>query len=76
MSYYRKFIPNFSQIAATLFKAQTTRSDFVWTEAYNLAWMRFQEPLVSDAILVHPEYTRDLLLDCDGSGEGWGAVFL
>ena len=27
--YYRKFIPNFSQIAASLFKAQTTRRDFV-----------------------------------------------
>ena len=26
--YYRKFIPNFSQIAAPLFKAQTARRDF------------------------------------------------
>ena len=27
--YYRKFIPNFSQIAAPLFKAHTARRDFV-----------------------------------------------
>ena len=32
--------------------------------------------MVSDAILVHPDYTRDYLLDCNGSGEGLGAVFL
>ena len=28
------------------------------------------------AILVHPDYTRDFLLDCNGSGEGLGAVLL
>ena len=74
--YYRKFIPNFSQIAAPLFKAQAARRDFVWTDACDRAWTRLKEALVSDAILVHPDYTRDFLLDCDGSGEGLGAVRL
>lgn len=74
--YYRKFIPNFSQFAAPLFKAQTTRRDFVWTEACDLAWTRLKETLVSDAILVHSDYNRDFLLDRDGSGEGLGAVLL
>ena len=74
--YYRKFIPNFSQVAAPLFKAQAARCDFVWTDACDLAWTRLREALISDAILVHPDYTRDFLLDCDGSGEGLGAVLL
>ena len=34
--YYWKFMPNFSHVAAPLFKAQPTRRDFVWTEACNL----------------------------------------
>ena len=72
----RKFIPNFSQIAAPLFKTQTAHRDFVWTDTCDLAWTRLKEALVSDAILVHPDYTRDFLLDCDGSGEGLGAVLL
>ena len=67
--YYRKVIPNFSQVAAPLFKAQqTARRDFVWTGASDLAWTRLKEALVSDAILVHSDYTRDFLLDCDGFG--------
>ena len=74
--YYRRFISNFSQIAVTLFKAQTARRNFVWTDVCNLAWARLKEALVSDAILVHPDYTRDFLLDCSGSGEGLGAVLL
>ena len=74
--YYRKFITDFSQVAAPLFKAQTARRDFVWTDACDLAWTRLKEALVPDAILVHPDYTRDVLLDCDGYGEGLGAVLL
>ena len=73
--YYRKFIPNFSQVAGPLFKAQTARRD-LWTDACDLAWTGLKEALVSDAILVHSDYTRDFLLDCDGSGEGFGAVLL
>ena len=38
--------------------------------------MRLKEALGSDAILVHPHYTRDFLLDCDGSGEVLAAVLL
>ena len=32
--------------------------------------------MVSDATLMHPDYTRDFLLDCDGSRKGFGAVLL
>ena len=74
--YYRKFIPNFSQVAAPVFKAQSACRDFVWTDACDLTGTRLREALISDAILVHPDYTRDYLLDCDGSGEGLGAVLL
>ena len=35
--YYRKFIPNVSQVAAPFFKAQTTCHDFVWTDQCNWA---------------------------------------
>ena len=74
--YYRTFIPNVSQVVAPWFKAQCARRGFVWTEACDLAWTRFGEALIFDAILVHPDHTLDFLLDCDGSGEGLGVVLL
>ena len=48
----------------------------MWTDACAPAWTRLKEALVSDAILVYPDYARDSLLDCDGSGEGLGAALL
>ena len=48
----------------------------MWTDACDLVCTRLNEALVSDAILVHPNYTRDFLLDCGGSGDGSGAVLL
>ena len=74
--YYRKFIPNFSQVAAPLLKAQSARRGFVWTEACDLAWTRLRGALIPDAILVHPDYTRDFLLDCNGWRESIGAGLL
>ena len=53
--YYRKFIPNFSQVAAPFSKAQTTRRHFVWTDACDRAWKHLREALISDAILVPPD---------------------
>ena len=74
--YYQKFIPTLSYVAAPLFTTQTARRDFVWTAGYDLAWTRLKKALVSDAILLHADYTRDFLLDCGGSEDGLDAVLL
>ena len=54
--YYRKFIPNFSQIAPLLVRARTTRRDFAWTDACSLARTRLREALISDANLFTPPH--------------------
>ena len=74
--YYRKFIPDFSRIAAPLFRVQTRARDFQWSAECQRAWDQLKAALVSEPLLAHPDYTRDFLLDCDGSGEGLGAVLL
>lgn len=40
------------------------------------AWSRLKKALISKALLVHPGYGKDFLLDCDGPGDGLGAVLL
>ncbi|KAL8449404.1 hypothetical protein Emag_003592 [Eimeria magna] len=74
--YYRKFIPNFSITAAPLFQAAARQKDFTWTPAADTAWRALCKALSSEPVLAHPDYTRPFYLDCDGSGDGLGAVLL
>lgn len=74
--YYRKFVPNFSAVAAPLFKAATRRADFEWTTECQDAWDKLRKALSSEPLLAHPDYTRGFIIDCDGSGDGLGAVLL
>ncbi|KAL8440806.1 hypothetical protein Emag_007715 [Eimeria magna] len=74
--YYRKFIPNSSITAAPLFQAAARQEDFTWRPAADTAWRTLCKVLSSEPVLAHPDYTRPFYLDCDGSGEGLGAVLL
>ncbi|KAL8442993.1 hypothetical protein Emag_006158 [Eimeria magna] len=74
--YYRKFITNFSIIAAPLFHAATRQKDFSWTPAADTAWRTLCKALISEPVLAHADYTRPFNLDCDGSEDGMGAVLL
>jgi hypothetical protein len=73
-SYYRKFIPNFSRIAAplsTLLKANVT---FDLATEQELAFQKLKEKLVSRSILQYPDFTREFVLTTDVSNEGLGAI--
>ncbi|KAL8440743.1 hypothetical protein Emag_007767 [Eimeria magna] len=74
--YYRKFIPDCSITAAPLFQAATRQKDFTWTPAADTAWRALCKGLSSEPVLAHQDYTRPFYLDCDGSGDGLGAVLL
>ncbi|KAL8447496.1 hypothetical protein Emag_004323 [Eimeria magna] len=74
--YYRKFIPTFSITAEPLFQAATRQKDFTWTPAADTALRTLCKALSSEPALAHPDYKRPFCLDCDGSGDGLGAVLL
>ncbi|KAL8440866.1 hypothetical protein Emag_007664 [Eimeria magna] len=72
--YYRKFIPNFSATAAPLFRAATPKTGFEWSDDCQTAWDALRRELMSEPLLAHPDCAREFFVDCDGSGEGRGAV--
>ncbi|KAL8443861.1 hypothetical protein Emag_005763 [Eimeria magna] len=74
--YYRNFIPTFSITAAPLFQAAARQMDFTWAPAADTAWRALCKALSSEPVLAHPDYTRPFYLDCDGAGDGLGAVLL
>ena len=70
-SYYRRFVPGFSKIAAPL--NALTRKDvaYVWTQQ---AFERLKELLTSAPLLKYPDFKKSFILETDASGEGLGAV--
>ncbi|KAL8425993.1 hypothetical protein ACSSS7_008265 [Eimeria intestinalis] len=74
--YYRRYIQNFSALAAPLHRATAKTRDFQWTPECQQAWDKLRQALSSAPLLAHPDYTRKFYVDCDGSVDGLGAVLL
>ena len=75
-SYYRRFVPDFSTIAQPLYKLTEAKTEFVWTEEYQLAFNSLKSSLTSSGVLAYPTREGNFVLDTDTSDYGIGAVLL
>lgn len=73
-SYYRKFIPNFSDAAFPLTQLTRKNQKFTWTESCVNAFDHLQHALTTTPILAYPTREDPFILDTDASLYGIGAV--
>lgn len=76
-SWYRRFIPNFSSLAAPLNKLTSQGKNappFVWTEEANAAFLKLKDCLISSPVLSCPDYSQPFQVHTDASDYGVGAV--
>ena len=73
-SFYKKFIPQYSQICAPLFSLLKKNNKFVWSEASQNALDKLKLALTSAPILAFPDMSRELILTCDASLSGLGYI--
>ena len=73
-SYYRKYIPQFADIAAPLTNLTRKSAKFVWTLACQEAFDKLKETLTSAPILSYPAKEGLFILDTDASNTAIGAV--
>ena len=73
-SYYRKFIKSFSQIASPLIQLTEKNKRFEWDETCSTAFNILKTALVSEQILILPDFNEEFVLDTDACGYGAGAV--
>ena len=77
-SYYRKFIVNFSKIAAPLCKLtggkKGEKVKFEWSEEAEEAFNTLKTALVTAPILVCPNFDKEFTLSCDASDIAIGAA--
>lgn len=74
MSYYRRFVPKFSQLASPLHKLLKKDAKYEWTDEQERAFQTLKQKLISPPILRYPDYSRGFILTTDASNEGLGAV--
>ena len=74
LSYYRRFIPNFSVVANPLFALTRKDIAFIWSAACQESFETLKTFLAGATILAFPDFEEDFLLETDASCEGLGAV--
>ena len=79
-SYYRKFIRNYSAIAAPLHditRGYTKKGKSIsigWTEEHQDAFCALKDALAFDAVLAYPDFTLPFILTTDSSDKACGGV--
>ncbi|XP_048027531.1 integrin alpha-M-like [Megalobrama amblycephala] len=73
-NFYRRFIRNFSQLAAPLTALTSPATTFRWSAAAEAAFTKLKSRFVSAPILVAPDPSRQFVVEVDASEVGVGAV--
>ena len=74
MNYYSRFIPNLAGLLYPLYQLLNKSISWSWTTERNQAFCEAKNVLTSDRVLIHYDPQKDLIVSCDASAYGVGAV--
>lgn len=74
VGYYRKFIKDFSKIAKPLTCLLQKSSTFQWTSEQQHSFETLKSKLLSQPVLIYPDWNKSFILTTDASNEAIGAI--
>ena len=74
VNYYSKFLPNLANTLAPLYSLLQKTKKWSWGAPQKTAFIEAKRQLTSQKLLVHFDPSKELLLSCDASPYGIGAV--
>ena len=74
--YYRRFIKDFSKIAAPMLKLTRKGKPYNWTKECQEAFDKLKELLTTSPVLIIPDQSGGMEVHCDTSGTGLGCVLM
>jgi hypothetical protein len=74
MSYYRRFIPNFSKTASILHRMIESKEKFAWNDDAKVAFEKLKHHLVEAPILIYPNFNEQFYIETDASDYAIGAI--
>ena len=76
VGYYRRFIEDFSRLAAPMTRLTRNEVKFDWDDQYEGAFQELKMRLTSDPILIVSERGQGYTMYCDASKAGLGCVLM
>ena len=73
-NFYRRFIRDYSRVAAPLTALTSSLRPFVWTPDANTAFEGLKRRFTTAPVLLHPDPSRPFVVEVDASDTGLGAV--
>ncbi|TPX37422.1 hypothetical protein SmJEL517_g00640 [Synchytrium microbalum] len=73
-NFYRRFIKDFAKVAKPLTDLSQKETPFIWTDKEDLAFKSLRDLIMSEPVLVHPDYERPFIVETDASDFAIGAV--
>jgi hypothetical protein len=74
--YYRRFVQDFSRIAAPLTRLTRKGVKFEWSEKCELSFQELKDRLTSAPVLALPDESGEYVIYCDASRQGLGGVLM
>ena len=74
INYYGKFMKNLSNRLAPLYQLLEKKKRWVWGKEQQLVFDKAKSELMSASVLMHFDPEKELILSCDASPYGVGAV--
>lgn len=73
-NFYRRFVRDYSKVAAPLTELTSTLRPFIWTREAEAAFSHLKVLFSTAPVLSHPDPTRQFVVEVDASDTGVGAV--
>ena len=73
-SYYRKFIPHFSDITKCFHDMTKNGAVFKWTKKCDNAFKLLKEKLMEEPVLISPQVNKDYVMHCNAAKYSYSGI--